>query len=103
LTGSFSTQSHSPPIIRHHPLHLHHIGWKLPQGGFIKLNFDGTKSAAGAAAGFVLRNWKGGFLTAGTRFLENAPILVAEATALRDSISTALQASHCRLEVEGDN
>jgi len=103
LSGSFYTPSHSPQIIRRHPLPLHHIGWKLPQGGSIKLNFDGTKSAAGAAAGFVLRNWKGGFITAGTRFLENAPILVAEATALRDGISTALQAGHCRLEVEGDN
>jgi len=51
--------THSTPIqlIHHHPLPLHLIGWKLPQGGFIKLNLDGTKSAAGAAAGFVLRNW----------------------------------------------
>jgi len=103
LTGSFYTPSHTPPSIHHHPLHLHHIGWKLPQGGFVKLNFDGTKSAAGAAAGFVLRNWQGGFLSAGTRFLENASILVAEATALRDGIRTALQAGHYRLEVEGDN
>ena len=100
---SYSAPSNSPQIIHHRPQPLHIIGWKLPQGGFIKLNFDGTKSAAGAAAGFVLRNWQGGFITAGTRLLESAPILVAEATALRDGISTALQAGFCRIAVEGDN
>ena len=43
------------------------------------------------------------FLQAGTRFLEGAPILVAEATAMRDGIQAAL-ATGCRnLIVEGDN
>ena len=93
----------SPQVDPHHTQPLQFIDWKLPQGGFVKLNFDGTKSAAGAAAGFVLRNWQGSFLTAGARFLENAPILVAEATALRDGISTALRAGHSKIEVEGDN
>ena len=51
----------------------------------------------------MLRNWQGSFITAGAHFLESAPILVAEATALRDGISTALRAGHCRIEVEGDN
>jgi len=103
LSGDFHTSSHSPRITHPQPVPQHHIGWKLPQGGFTKLNFDGTKSAAGTAAGFVLRNWKGGFIMAGTRYLEDAPILVAEATALRDGISTALREGHRRLEVEGDN
>jgi len=35
--------------------------------------------------------------------LEHASILVAEATAMRDGIRTALQAGYRRLEVEGDN
>jgi len=108
LRTRMSSSSHyisytSPQVDRHHPQPLQFIGWKLPQGGFIKLNFDGTKSAAGAVAGFVLRNWQASFITAGARFLESAPILVAEATALRDGISTALQAGHCRIEVEGEN
>jgi len=81
----------------------HHIRWKLPYGGFIKINFDGSHSSAGAAAGFVLRNWKGGFIMAGSRFMENAPILVAEATAMRDGISAALQAGYRKIQVEGDN
>ena len=69
----------------------HHIRWKLPYGGFIKINFDGSNSSVGAATGFVLRNWKGGFIMAGSRFMENAPILVAEATAMRDRISRGEQ------------
>ena len=40
---------------------------------------------------------------AGTRFMENAPILVAEATAMRDGISAALQAGYRKIQVEGDN
>jgi len=79
------------------------IGWALPREGFIKLNFDGSKSTTGAAAGFVLRTWKGGFVQAGARFLEHASVLVAEATAMRDGICAALQAGFRRLEVEGDN
>ena len=53
--SSISYSSHQ--LNHHYTPSLHLIGWKLPQGGFIKLNFDVTKSAAGAVAGFVLRNW----------------------------------------------
>jgi len=103
-TSSSSSSPYSSPQRAHrYPHSIHHIGWKLPQGGFIKLNFDGTKSATGAAAGFVLRSWQGAFIKAGTRFLECASILVAEATAMRDGISAALQAGFRRIEVEGDN
>jgi len=97
-------------FISSHPPHPHQprkiqqfIGWTLPRGGFIKLNFDGTKSGAGAASGFVLRNWQGGFIQAGARFLEHASILVAEATAMRDGICAAVQAGFRQIEVEGDN
>ena len=71
--------------------------------GYIKLNFDGTHSSSGAAAGFVIRDWVGRFLQAGTRFLEGAPILVAKVIAMCDGIQVAL-ATGCRhLIVEGDN
>jgi len=102
-SGPNSSISYSSPHPHHLPKDPHLIGWTLPRGGFIKINFDGSKSLAGAAAGFVLRSWQGGFIKAGSRFLENASILVAEATAMRDGISTALQAGFRRLEVEGDN
>ena len=42
-------------------------------------------------------------ILAGTCFLEHAPILVAEATAVRDGIITALEAGYRRIAVEGDN
>ena len=87
----------------HHIQQTQFIGWQLPPGDFIKLNFDGTRSTAGAAAGFVIRSWQGSFITAGTRFLESAPILVAEATALRDGLRTALRRGYRKIEVEGDN
>ena len=61
------------------------------------------KSSAGAAAGFVLRNWKGEFIMAGTRFMENAAVIVAEATAMRDGIRAALNAGYRQILVEGDN
>ena len=40
---------------------------------------------------------------AGTRYLAQAPILVAEATAVRDGLKYALEAGYRRIEVEGDN
>ena len=40
---------------------------------------------------------------AGSRFMEQVPIIVAEATTMRDGINVALQAGFHRIEVEGDN
>ena len=40
---------------------------------------------------------------AGNRYLEQAPILVAEATAVRDGLKSAVEAGWRRIEVEGDN
>jgi len=105
-TSSVTTSSISYSSVTHPhqiPKGLHLIGWPLPRGGYIKINFDGSKSVAGAAVGFVICSWQGGFIKAGSRFLEQASILIAEATAMRDGISTALQAGFRRLEVEGDN
>jgi len=45
----------------------------------------------------------GSFIMAGARFLEQAPILVAEATAVRDGLKSALEAGFRHIEVEGDN
>ena len=100
LLPSSSLSHHQQPL---HPPSIHFIRWLSPRGGFIKLNFDGSKSSAGAAAGFVLRNWNGGFIMAGTRFLEHASVIVAEATAMRDGIRAALNAGFRQILVEGDN
>jgi len=98
-----SVPSHSSSISQQRQKVQRLIRWETPHGGFIKINFDGSKTEAGAAAGFVIRCWRGSFIQAGTRFLEHASILVAEATAMRDGISAAVQAGFRHLEVEGDN
>uniref|UniRef100_A0A7C9DII2 RNase H type-1 domain-containing protein n=1 Tax=Opuntia streptacantha TaxID=393608 RepID=A0A7C9DII2_OPUST len=99
LPSSTPSSYQQPP----HPSSTHFVRWSTPIRGFIKLNFDGSKSSTGAAAGFVLRNWQGGFIMAGTRFMAHAPVLVAEATAMRDGIRAALDAGYRKLLVEGDN
>ena len=103
LVTNSSKPYNSLPHSHQLPKGHHLIGWTSPRGGYIKINFDGSKSAARAAAGFVIRNWQGGFISAGVRFLEQASILVAEATAMRDGVRAAIQAGFSRLEVEGDN
>ena len=40
---------------------------------------------------------------AGSRFIEHASIIVAEATAMRDGISAGLNAGFKKILVEGDN
>jgi len=42
-TFSPSIPYSSPQLTHHYPQSPHLIGWKLPQGGFIKINFDGSK------------------------------------------------------------
>ena len=101
ILSSSTTSTHSP-----HRLHSnipHFIRWHPPAGGNVKLNCDGAKSSRGASAGFVLRSWTGGFIMAGTRYLEQAPVLVAEATAVRDGLKSAIEAGWKRIQVEGDN
>jgi len=98
-----TTQLHTHPHLQCRSTSTHPIRWHLPSGGAVKLNCDGTKSSSGAAAGFVLRDWKGSFILAGTRFLEQAPIIVAEATAIRDGLKAALEVGFRHIEVEGDN
>ena len=101
ILSSSTTSTHSP-----HRLHSnipHFIRWQPPAGGNVKLNCDGAKSSRGASAGFVLRSWTGGFIMAGTRYLEQAPVLVAEATAVRDGLKSAIEAGWKRIQVEGDN
>ena len=98
-----TTLPHSSPINFHRSTYTQPIRWQSPAGGAVKLNCDGTKSSRGTAAGFVLRNWKGSFILAGTRYLDKAPILVAEVVAIRDGLKSALEAGFHHIEVEGDN
>jgi len=75
----------------------------VTSGRTIKIDCDGAKNPSDASAGFVIRSWNGSFILAGARFLKQAPILVAEVTAVRDGLKTALEAGYRRNKVEGDN
>jgi len=79
------------------------IGWTSPEDNIIKLNFDGSLSPAGTAAGYILRDSSGRLIKAGTRFMYDALILVTEATTLRDGLKAALDAGMMYLHIEGDN
>lgn len=72
------------------------ISWAKPPGGFIKINFDESKSSSSAARGFVTRSWDGRFLQVGTTNLKaTLVVLVAETTAVRNGVRTAVHAG-CR-------
>ena len=66
------------------------VRWIFLPGGFIKINFEGTLSSSEAAVGYVLRDWQGRLINAGTRFMHDAPILVSKANAIQDGIKAAL-------------
>ena len=40
----------------------HWVALRKPQGWFIKINSDGSKSSEGGATGFIIRNWEGKFI-----------------------------------------
>ena len=101
--NSFLSHSSSTKSFPYPPSSTRLIGWTNPPDGIIKLNFDGSLSSAGAAAGYVLRNGQGQLLQAGTRFMFHAPILVSEATVLRDGIQTTKDIGARSIHIEGDN
>jgi len=61
-TSTSSISSSTPHDTHPYPQFFHLIGWKLPHGGFIKINFDDSKSIAGAAAGLFSVTGKEGSL-----------------------------------------
>ncbi|KAM5562100.1 hypothetical protein ABKV19_017356 [Rosa sericea] len=80
-----------------------HIKWQPPDHSQVKLNFDGSFRHGVATIGFLLRNSDGNPLFAACRNLGNTNALVAEATALRDGLYTALLHQYQRVIVEGDS
>ena len=74
-----------------------------PPPGFIKINFDGSLLNSSAAGGYVLRDWTGKLLKVGVANYGHTSITVAEARALKDGASVAIQAGYRRLLIEGDN
>jgi len=81
----------------------HWVAWRKPKGGFIKINFDGSKSSSNAAGGFILHNWDDEFIQAAAFNLGAASVLVADATAMRNGLRAAVHAGYTNLHLEGDN
>ena len=55
------------------------------------------------AGGYVLRDWTGKVLKVGAANYGHTSILVAEARALKDGVSAAIQTGYRNLLIEGDN
>ena len=79
------TQTHTnnstikPKTVSCHRKKIYWIAWRKPQGGFIKINFDGSKSSQGVVGGFIIRNWELKFIQTSAFNLGASSILIAEA------------------------
>ena len=60
-----SIQPPKRPLSSSHTKQLVEIAWEKPPEGFIKVNFDGSKTSQNAAGGYVIRDWSGHLLQAG--------------------------------------
>ena len=96
--GDYSRVFSSPPTTSNH-----FVRWQPPLSGFVKLNFDGSIKNSSAAGGFILRKWTGKLLKVEASSYGKISVLVAEAGALRDRVSSVIQAGFKRIVIKGDN
>ena len=96
-------QTNHPPTPTHSPnlKKTHLISWKKPLQGFIKINFNESKTTRGETEGYIIRNWEGRFIQA-TAFNLGA-VLVAEATAMQNGLQATVQASFTNIHIECNN
>ena len=87
LSADYSRRGSSSPPLK--PFHL--ARWNPPPPGFVKINFDGSLSNSSVAGGYVISDWTGKLLQAGTANYGTTSMVVAEARALRDGVSAAIQ------------
>jgi len=91
-----------PPLPSHHK-NFFIAHWVSPPPGLVEVNFDGSCSGSISMGGYLLRDWMGRLLRAGTGNYGAISIIVAEARAMRDGILLAIQAGFQHILVEGDN
>ena len=75
----------------------------MPREGFIKINFDESKSSHQTAGGYIICNWVGRFIQAVAVNVGATSILVIEATTIRNEIRNAVQVGYTDMPIEGDN
>ncbi|CAL2229189.1 unnamed protein product [Prunus armeniaca] len=66
------------------------IKWEPPPMDWIKINFDGSVRNNKAATGFIIWDWNGHVLLAGTKNAGQASVTIATFLALRDSLAHAI-------------
>ena len=77
--------------------------WRKPQGGFVKINFEGSKSSQGAEGGFIIRNWDGKFIQTFAFNLGASSVLIAEVTAMRNGLQVGVRTGYPNIHIEWDN
>jgi len=68
----------------------HWVSWRKPQGGFIKINFDGSKSSQGPTGGFVICNGDEKFIQVSAFYVGTTLVLIAEAMTMRNGLQAAV-------------
>jgi len=79
------------------------VQWEPPPTGRVKINFDGSVLHTSAARGYIICDWRGTILRAGSHQYGCASVIMAEARALRDGLQAATVAGYKDIIVEGDN
>lgn len=79
------------------------IIWRKLQGGFVKINYDGSKNSQVAASGFIIRDWDGRFIQAATFNLGAVSALVVEAITIRNGIWAVAKTGFTNNHIEGNN
>ncbi|KAL6183694.1 hypothetical protein ACLB2K_045105 [Fragaria x ananassa] len=82
------------------------LAWKIItdlSNWTVKINFDGSVSSNSAASGAIIGDSKGNPILASTRNLGSTLVLVAEATASRDSLLSAKEKGFTDVVVEWDS
>ena len=83
------------------PRPLTSLGGTYQHGTPLKSTLMGSNP--GVAVGFVIHSKQGSFIMTGFYFIEQASVLVVEATTIRDGIKAALQKGCRRIQVEGED
>ncbi|KAL6225780.1 hypothetical protein ACLB2K_004629 [Fragaria x ananassa] len=77
------------------------VKWYPPDADFIKINFDASVQHNRVAIGFVFWDSDGNPITVATRFIWDAPVLLAETTALKEVLHAAWLQQFSHVLIEG--
>ena len=70
------------------------VRWEPPPIGMVKINFDGSVLHTSAVGGYIIRDWRGTVLRAGSHQYGCTSVIMAEARVLRDGVQAATVAGY---------